>query len=189
MNVVVILSKDIFAEGKKASTPSDFARKVKTGAKRHTVRANFDYWRERIERLQQRGGVLSLRQWSGKPYEKGSTQELIMDVPASMVEVQRLVMSREQDTESEVLVDGSDGVFAKATDTEYRYFAEVEGHHVPVETLAKNDGLTLEDFKAWFNPVFDEYESNVQVTKNGVEIKPSKTSLTFAVIQFTTFRY
>lgn len=185
----VMLSKTFFPQHPKAGEPTGFKEKVKSGQKRHTCRCNYDYWRERIERLQQRGGVLSLRQWSGKPYEKGSTQELIMDVPASMVEVQRLVMSREQDTESEVLVEGSDGVFAKATDTEYRYFAEVEGHHVPVETLAKNDGLTLEDFKAWFNPVFDEYESNVQVTKNGVEIKPSKTSLTFAVIQFTTFRY
>ena len=45
-----------------------------------------------------------------------------------------------------------------------------------------NDGLSLEDFKAWFNPVFDEYEA-----QHGQGVKAS--SLTFAVIQFTTFRY
>lgn len=124
--------------------------------------------------------MLSLRQWSGKPYEKGSHTETVLDVPASMVEVQRLVMRRTKDTESEVYVEGEDGVFAKAA--QYNYFAEVEGTPIDVATLAKNDGLSLEDFKAWFNPVFDEYEA-----QHGQGVKAS--SLTFAVIQFTTFRY
>ena len=183
----VMLSKTFFPQHPKAGEPTGFKEKVKKGTKRHTCRCNYDYWKERIETLQERGGVLSLRQWSGKPYEKGKPQELIMDVPASMVEVQRLVMRRTKDTESEVYVEGEDGVFAKAA--QYNYFAEVEGTPIDVATLAKNDGLSLEDFKAWFNPVFDEYESKVKLTKDGTEIKPSETVLTFAVIQFTTFRY
>ena len=50
------------------------------------------------------------------------------------------------------------------------------------EIVVKNASLSLEDFKAWFNPVFDEYEA-----QHGQGVKAS--SLTFAVIQFTTFRY
>ncbi len=58
-----------------------------------------------------------------------------------------------------------------------------------MEFIAKNDGLTLADFKDWFNPVFDEYESKVAVSKDGRKIEPAETALTFAVIHFTTFRY
>ena len=72
---------------------------------------------------------------------------------------------------------------------QYNYFAEVEGTPIDVATLAKNDGLSLEDFKAWFNPVFDEYAKQVQLTKDGEVIEPSELALTFAVIQFTTLRY
>lgn len=52
--------------------------------------------------------------------------------------------------------------------------AEVEGHPVKLEDLARNDGLTPSEFAAWFIPVFD---------------KAQETALTFAIIQFTTFRY
>ncbi len=54
------------------------------------------------------------------------------------------------------------------------FTAEVEGHPVKLEDLARNDGLTPSEFAAWFIPVFD---------------KAQETALTFAIIQFTTFRY
>lgn len=172
----VMLSKTFFPQHPKAGEATHFAKKVIHGEKRHTCRCNYDYWHERITKVQERGGVLSLRQWSGRPYEKGSTQERIMDVPASMVEVQRLVMSRQSNKYKE----RKGSVFEPSA--EYRYFAEVDGTPIDVAEIAKNDGLTLEDFKAWFNPVFDEYED-----KHGTGIRAS--ALTFAVIQFTTFRY
>ena len=183
----VMLSKTFFPQHPKAGEPTGFREKVKNGTKRHTCRCNYDYWKDRIAHLQERNGVLSLRQWGGKPYEKGSHMEKVLDAPASMVEIQRLVMHRTKDTESEVYVEGEDGVFAKAT--QYDYFAEVEGTPIDIATLAKNDGLSLEDFKAWFNPVFDEYAKQVQLTKDGEVIEPSELALTFAVIHFTTFRY
>lgn len=183
----VMLSKTFFPQHPKAGEPTGFAEKVKKGTKRHTCRCNYDYWKERIAKVKERGGVLSIRQWQGKPYEKESHTETVLDVPASMVEVQRLVMRRTKDAESEVYVEGEDGVFAKTA--QYNYFAEVEGTPIDVATLAKNDGLSLEDFKAWFNPVFDEYAKQVQLTKDGEVIEPSELALTFAVIQFTTFRY
>ena len=166
----VMLSKTFFPQHPKAGEPTGFKEKVKNGTKRHTCRCNYEYWKDRIARLQERGGVLSLRQWRGKPYQKGSTTELIMDVPASMVEVQQLVMVRRR----------ADG---------YVYSALVDGKPVDIVTLAKNDGLTLDDFKAWFNPVFDDYEKQVELQKDGEVIRPTETALKFAVIHFTTFRY
>lgn len=159
MNVVVILSKDIFAEGKKASTPSDFARKVKTGAKRHTVRANFDYWKKKIAALQEKGGTLSLRQWTGKPYR--SPQETIIEIPASLVEVQQLNMVRV--------------TYVEGDNTYYDYLAKIDGERYPISKIAENDGLTEEQFISWFAPFFDEVRDY--------------TPLAFAVIHFTTFRY
>lgn len=54
------------------------------------------------------------------------------------------------------------------------FSAEVEGNPVRLEELARNDGLTPTEFAEWFTPVFE---------------KTKEDALTFAVIQFTTFRY
>lgn len=182
----VMLSKTFFQQHPKAGQPTGFAEKVRHGQKRHTCRCNYDYWRDRITRLQERGGVLSLRQWSGKPYEKGSHTETIIDVPASMVEVQRLELTRRRTDEPEY-VEVEPGRYEKRQ--KYDYFARVDGNPYDVEFIAKNDGLRLQDFKDWFNPVFDEYEAGAELTLNGRKIQPCETALTFAVIHFTTFRY
>ncbi len=169
----VMLSKTFFPQHPKAGQPTGFREKVVNGTKRHTCRCNFDYWKDRIAKLQERKGVLSLRQWSAKPYAKGSHTETILDVPASIVEVQPLIMVRKKLAEGLV----------------YEFEASVEGTPVSLETLAANDGLSLGDFKAWFNPVFDDYAKQVQLTKSGEVIEPFEIALKFAVIQFTTFRY
>lgn len=135
MKVVVILSKDIFAAGKKTATPSGFAEKVRSGSKKHTVRSNYPYWQKKIAALKEQGGFLCLRQWSDKPYR--SSQETIIEVPAEMVEVQPLVMKR--------TING-----IKAY-----YEAEIDGINVDIEEVAKNDGLDWETFMDWFIPIFD----------------------------------
>lgn len=183
----VMLSKTFFPQHPKAGEPTEFREKVLTGTKRHTCRCNYDYWKIRIETLKKRQGILSLRQWSGKPYQEGSTQEPILDIAASLIDVQQLVMSRTKETVSEIYMEGMDGVFSKQES--WHYTAEVEGQPVDVAELAKNDGLELEDFKAWFNPVFDEYAKQVKLTKGNEVIEPSELTMVFAVIHFTTFRY
>lgn len=155
-----MLSKTFFPPHPKAGEPTEFRVKVLKGTKRHTCRCNYEYWKTRLATLQKRQGVLSLRQWSGKPYQKGSKQELLLDIDASIIDVQRLVMTR--------MKHG----------TTYDFKAEVDGTPVELSELAKNDGLELEDFKAWFNPVFNKNAHH-----------PSECSVTFAVIHFTEFRY
>ena len=182
----VMLSKTFFPQHPKAGEPTGFAEKVKKGTKRHTCRCNYDYWKERIAKVKERGGVLSIRQWQGKPYEKGVPTVTILDVPASIVEVQELIMTRSKE-EVKIYTEQSPKPYAETA--VYDYEASIDGTPYPVELIAQNDGLTLEDFKAWFNPVFDDYAKKVQLSKDGKVLEPSEITLKFAVIQFTTFRY
>ena len=182
----VMLSKTFFPQHPKAGEPTEFREKVLTGTKRHTCRCNYDYWKTRIETLKKRHGILSLRQWSGKPYQKGSTQEPILDIAASLIDVQQLVMTRKKLDEPEY-VEVEPGLYQPRP--AYDYEARIDGEPYDVEFVAKNDGLSLEDFKEWFNPVFDEYAQQVALTKGNEVIEPSELTMVFAVIHFTTFRY
>ena len=150
MKAVVLLSKKFFPAHFRAGEATDFKAKVLNGQKRHTCRCNYEYWKKKITALQEKSGTLCLRQWADKPYR--SPQESILEVPANMCIVQPLILRR-------------NGL---------NFTAEVEGHPVKLEDLARNDGLTPSEFAAWFIPVFD---------------KAQETALTFAIIQFTTYRY
>lgn len=38
------------------------------GEKLHTIRANYDFWKKRIDEVNEGKAILSLRYWTGKPY-------------------------------------------------------------------------------------------------------------------------
>ncbi len=169
MKVVVTVSKTFFSAHYKAGKPTYFEQKILAeqigkagitiieegeekiieGRKKHTCRSNYEYWKRKITKLQATGGVLSVRQWSAAPYR--SSQETITDIHAETVGIQKLELCRMNE-----------------------WTALVDDHHIPIETLATNDGLTLEEFKAWFAPVFDKAKTN---------------TLKFAIIHFTKERY
>jgi len=177
--VVVILSKDTFENGKKINKPSDFAGKVKTGRKLHTIRGNFEYWDKKIAKMKESGGVLSVRQWSAAPYR--SPQEVIIEVTADKVGVQKLELTQRgqyinHTTESGESIDSL---------VMYEYYAQVDGLPVSLLELAKNDGLTENEFVAWFAPVFTAARAKY---KDLAEISSSLT-IDFAVIHFTPARY
>ena len=65
---VLILSKDFPLTHRKAGTPTSFADLVASGKKIHTIRGNYDLWDQRIKDVQEGKAVLSLRQWTGRPY-------------------------------------------------------------------------------------------------------------------------
>lgn len=56
---------------------------------------------------------------------------------------------------------------------------------MPISLIAANDGLTVEEFKAWFAPVFDEAEKKYKV----LAAASNATILDFAIIHFTKERY
>lgn len=101
------------------------------GAKLHTLRKNIALWERRARKINDGLAVLSLRQWSGKPYGKGSHQ----------TEIGRLTRLGIQHVALGVV--------------EKKPFAcvrrdDLKGTMVAVSTLASHDGLSEEDFRSWF---------------------------------------
>jgi hypothetical protein len=113
------------------------------GSKIHTLRGNYELWKKRIDEVNERKAVLSLRFWSGKPYNSKQVEFLQLD-SSSGIGIQKL------------------------EDPTNFVFAPIDGKQINWEEIAKNDGLSFEDFCEWF-----------KVRNNSP----------MAVIHFTGFRY
>ena len=118
--------------------------------KRHTIRANYTLWAKRIEEVQRGLAIISLRQWSGKPYRSKTLEITRLDY-SDNVGIQKLMFDKDRD-----------GMVSLN-------FFNIDGRYADIRDLAHNDGLTFDDWKAWFK----DYDLT----------KP------MAVIQFTKYRY
>lgn len=138
---VLIISKHFPKTHPRAVEPTNFDKAIKYYEKIHTIRGNYELWEKRIQEVQKGKAVLSIRQWTGKPYR------------SKQIEIERL--GQRDDVGIQKL----------------KWFWRSINFPFPsdVETLAHNDGLTLEDFKAWF--------------------KGYDLSKPMALIHFTGFRY
>lgn len=106
----------------------------------HTIRQNYPLWEKRVKEVQEGKAVLSLREWSGRPYN------------SKQVEICKLEKIGVQ----------------KLEDPANFVFAPIDGKTINWDEVAKNDGLSFEDFCEWF-----------KVRKNSP----------MAIIHFTDFRY
>ena len=94
----------------------------------HTVRTNLPLWEKRISEIQSGQAVLSIREWTGRPY--GSPQK----------ELARLT--------------GSDGVGVQALKLKDLFSSTViDGEKVELPDLAAHDGLSFSDWYDWFRKV------------------------------------
>ncbi len=133
----ITLSKVFPAKHQQHGNPTNFRQLYEDGEKIHTIRANCELWENRFENILAGEAVLSLRQWSDKPYY--SKQELIKDLTASdMIGVQRLIFL--------------DGDISKPRIVLPPNLFQPNEILLPVSmnTLAKNDGLFLADWLDWF---------------------------------------
>ena len=135
-----------------AESGYDFNNKVfyASESKIHTIRVNYKLWAKRIEKVLKGEAVLSLRFWADKPYHRdengiGQVEICILDKDSG-IGIQKVNFD-----ESEVLKPFIEHVFVNRSE------------------IAKNDGLSLKDFKEWFK----DYDLS----------KP------LAIIHFTDFRY
>lgn len=116
--------------------------------KLHTIRGNYDLWAKRFEKIQRGEAVLELYYWSGKPYNS------------------KCVTICQLGKEDGV---GVEKLTFIANDINFPHVAESLNSWLSIGIVAKNDGLSLEDFKEWFR---------------GYDL-----SKTMAIIHFTSFRY
>jgi len=106
----------------------------------HTIRGNYKIWANRIKAIQEGKAVLSLRYWSASPYnfkKDGSKQ----------IEFQRL------DKDSGIGIQGlvfPDKSLFNATICGPEFPKSTWYKGINIKELAKNDGLSLEDFRTWF---------------------------------------
>lgn len=97
--------------------------------KLHTIRANYEFWRKRFEKIYTGEAALSIREWVGKPYGKGSTQrEIVRLTKDDGIGLQKMVVA------------GTATIHPKY----------VDGCSVSCRTLANNDGLSEADWIDWF---------------------------------------
>ena len=123
---VLTLSKAFPKTHDRAGEPTGFRGKFLKKEKIHTIRANYELWRKRMAEVQAGRAVLSVRQWTGKPY--ASQQEEIARLTAEDgVGIQKLELTND-------LVGGIIG------DHQYSYVS-----------IAKNDGLDPSDWLTWLS--------------------------------------
>lgn len=83
---VITLSRHFLANHKRAGEETHFKEKFLLGqgltdydtpsmAKIHTIRANYPLWEKRIKEVQEGRAVLSVRQWTGKPYRSKQVEK------------------------------------------------------------------------------------------------------------------
>lgn len=139
---VITVSKNFPITHSKKGHPTGFIESILAGIKIHTIRSNYEYWKKIADKIKQGKGVLSVRYWSGKAY----SSKQVEFAEFSNIEVEKLEF------------------------TQLGWFInDIDSDNVTVPILAKNDGLSVEDFKEWF--------------KNSDFSKP------MAIIHFTDFRY
>lgn len=139
---VLTVSQKFPARHQRAGELTNFPDAILQGSKIHTIRANYELWKKRIDEVSAGAARLSVRVWTGKPYN--SPQREITSLDASHgVGVQKL-----------------DGMIIDP---------ETTPKAIPINSLAKNDGLSVLDFLEWFKD-YDLAEP-------------------MAVIHFTPFRY
>lgn len=149
----IMLSRVFPVTHPKAGQETGFAAKVMAAInnrprhlkKLHTIRANYDLWKKRIDEVMAGKAELCLRQWTGKPYRSKTVviKRLRCD---DCVGIQKLNFNW--------------------SGTGLNFIEEKMLHN---STLANNDGLSIDDWQAWFAG----YDHS----------KP------LAIIHFTNFRY
>ena len=122
--IVLMIAKNFLAYHKRAGQSTEFEAKIKDKDKVHTIRPNYEKWKEKIEEVKSGKAELVLKQWEGRPYHSTPKKLFIFDA--------------KDDVEVSKLTKTADGFFVNDT------------IKVEPEILAKNDGLSLQAFEDWF---------------------------------------
>lgn len=101
--------------------------------KLHTIRNSYALWAARAEKINRGEAVLSLRQWSGKPYRSKQEEFLRLEkIKVQQIRILKVPLI--------VVPYGTHPIFGKVENC----------FPFDLDELAKNDGLSTDDFRAWF---------------------------------------
>ena len=139
---VLTLSKTFPVTHKRAGEYTDFKPKFYAAVnnmpcyrrKLHTIRANYDLWSRRFEEITAGKAMLSVRQWTGKPY-RSKQVEIRTLTKDDLIGIQKLEIVKEKYNSRTIYLLYIDG-------------KQVDGSMLRV--LAENDGLSTDDWIEWF---------------------------------------
>lgn len=115
--------------------------------KLHTIRENVEYWEKRIDKINAGNAILEVYEWTGKPYRSAPKTLFSFDQHSGI---------------------GYQKAFIR-TSTVGGILIPERNISVNSHIVAKNDGLSLQDFQDWFK-----------------KSDPTKAKI---IIHFTDFRY
>lgn len=143
--VNLVISRKFPTKHPRAGKSTGLIGKFLDGSKIHTIRDNIDYWWGKVERVNAGEMYISAKMWIGEPYRMPQ-QEMGRVEKAGLQIIEMNYIGGE-------------------------LFVQIDGrNYKDHETLAANDGLSLEDFIGWFFP-------GNRIHYKGV------------IIHFTDFRY
>jgi len=130
----VLMVAETFPVGHpKAGLPTLFKEKILKGEKVHTIRKNSKLWANRVYDVLTGKAYISIRTWTGKPYHSKQKQFAVLQ----KVGFELFGMDRPTSK-------------SEAPDVYWQIGQAKCGSHL--WDVAKNDGLSYEDFKSWFFP-------------------------------------
>lgn len=130
---VLTVSTNFPVTHKRKGEPTGFIESIGRQIKLHTIRGNYLLWKKRIDEVNDAIALLSVRNWTGKPYK--SKQNIICEFHKGSIGIQDLYFDCQILSESFISHEtAEDGIQA----------------YVSNQILAENDGLSLEDFQEWF---------------------------------------
>jgi hypothetical protein len=122
---VLIVSTAFPKTHKRSGELTGFVEKIRSREKRHTIRANYDLWKKRIDEVNSGAAMLSVRVWTGKPYNS-KQKEVFQFIAEHGIGIQKL------------------------EHPDYFIYAPIDGKKCNWYDVAKNDGLLFDDFCDWF---------------------------------------
>ena len=97
----------------------------------HTIRSNFDCWSHCLDKVANGQFEVSLREWLGRPY---NSKQLYIGVNVDVNHYQRISLRWHAESQNvTAMIDGKWLMY-------------------DITPLAKNDGMSVEDFVEWFFP-------------------------------------
>lgn len=121
---IVIISTQFPCTHPAKGEKTKFLELIECGKKIHTIRANYELWKKRIDEVNRGEAVLQLKYWTGKPYH--TPQALFKELKQGEVGIQKLQVAVRS------------------------YFIDGLASWLTTEKLANNDGLSHLDFTDWF---------------------------------------
>ena len=139
---VLTVSRNFPKTHKRAGEPTRFKEQLTNGlaqlngedCKIHTIRSNYPLWAKRISEIKDGKAILSIRYWSGKPYNSKQVEICQLDKDSG-VGIQELCLKPKSILEDSVELFYIDNNFYNPLNLGF---------------LSRNDGLSYEDFKEWF---------------------------------------